>query len=102
MAICLDTELSTCHNAVPGHTRVVSEMELKRLSDEGYTHAQAAKYLHVPDSTFRTFLNRVKLRHLFTKNKAKKADKQPTDETTSIKSKENHHMTTDGREEGSE
>jgi len=110
MVICLDTELKTCHNAVPGRTKVVSEMELRRLSDEGYTNAQAARYLQVPDSTFRSFLNRVKLRELFTKNNWKKAKKPKkfesptnTNETTSKRSKENHHMTKDGKKkEGSE
>ena len=88
MAICLDSEFPLKVNAVLGKTIIVSLDELKELSDEGYTHAEAARHFNVPDSTFRTFLNRNKLRHLFTKNKRNNFKR----------AKENHHMTTDGKE----
>ena len=76
MAICLDTEFSTHPNAKIGVTKIVSFDELKELSDKGYTHTMAAKHFDVPDSTFRTFLNRNRLRYLFTKNKRNHLDNQ--------------------------
>ena len=76
IAICLDTEVATKLNVVIGVTKIVTIGELKMLSDGGYTNAQAARYFNVPDSTFRTFLNRNKLRYLFTMNKKKIQSKQ--------------------------
>ena len=89
MAICLDTEFETRPNAIAGVTKSVTLDQLKKMSDEGMTHAEAARKLDVPDSTFRTFLNRNKLRYLFTKNKRNHLNNQD---------REAKEMTRDGKE----
>ena len=104
MTICLDTEMRTAHNAIPGRTKVVTLEQLQRMSAEGYTRTKASWTLQVPESTFRAFLIRNGLDHLFTIRCRQNARQPPgTDNKTfsNERSKENHHMT-NGNEGASE